>query len=371
MRLAFCYGLVLLLSLGALSCGSDTTYKEPAPDCSVKLVDSQADSATCRLYRFLMNVGDDHILFGQQDALIRGYGWMLEDRCELREVCGSYPAVTGWDFAWLNRKRRLRRLIRESNARGGIQTFSYHMDNPLTGRGTKDTTRTVEHILPSGKAHEDYLGILDDIADFAKSLTDEKGYHIPIIFRPFHEHTGHWFWWGTPHCTKDEFVSLWRFTVHYLRDSCQVHNFLYAYSPDTVSGPEHYLERYPGDDYVDIMGIDIYRDVENRDTANFLRRLRTVVQLANQHNKVAALTETGYSNHDERDWWTGFLLNPIKNDSLARQIAYMVLWANYRHDNFFSIYPGHFNQDDFLKLHADSFMVFEERLPGLFREYAP
>lgn len=82
-----------------------------------------------------------------------------------------------------------------------------------------------------------------------------------MIFRPYHEFDGDWFWWGRSHCTIDEFKTLWRFTVAYLRDSLEVHNFIYAFSPDNKFNTEsEFLERYPGDEWVDMVGMDNYGD---------------------------------------------------------------------------------------------------------------
>ena len=55
---------------------------------------------------------------------------------------------------------------------------------------------------------------------------------LPMIFRPWHEFDGDWFWWGRAHSTVDEFKSLYRLTVSELRDTNGVHNFIYAFSPD-------------------------------------------------------------------------------------------------------------------------------------------
>lgn len=79
--------------------------------------------------------------------------------------------------------------------------------------------------------HDKYKSLLRRVGEYANTLTDEQGKLIPIIFRPFHEYDGNWFWWGASHCTAEEFKSLFRFTVTFLRDTLQIHNFIYAISP--------------------------------------------------------------------------------------------------------------------------------------------
>ena len=108
-------------------------------------------------------------------------------------------------------------------------------------------------ILPGGQNHERYKKDLRKVAEFSSSLRDDDGKLIPFIFRPFHEFDGEWFWWGAAYNEPEEFKDLWRFTVHYLRDILNVHNMLYAFSPDIkFDSREDYLLRYPGDDYVDM-----------------------------------------------------------------------------------------------------------------------
>lgn len=370
------YLLLVLLCYGLWSCqqASQTTDQDDdsttTDSLKLKLADPDATPKTQALFLNLQQIRQNKVLFGQQDPTLRGYGWRYPDgngRCDIEEVCGAYPALYGWDFAWLNHKDSIlmAELQRAAN-QGVVQTISWHMRNPVTGKSCRDTIRTVEQIIPGAAHHEAYVAVLDQAADFLLKAKDKNGELIPFIFRPFHEHTGRWFWWGQQHCSREDFITLWRFTVEYLRDERQVHNLLYAYSPDTVGTTEQYLDRYPGDDYVDVMGIDIYRDVEANDPVKYHKRIKMVVELAEAHGKIPALTETGYSDHTVKNWWTEFLLNPMKQDPVERRLAYMMLWSNYRKDAYFSIYPGHFNADDFRAFYRDTFTVFQDSLPDMY-----
>ncbi|MFP4060137.1 MAG: glycoside hydrolase family 26 protein [Bacteroidales bacterium] len=213
-------------------------------------------------------------------------------------------------------------------------------------------------MLPGAGYHAEYREMLNNIGEFNEQLKEYSGDYIPMIFRPFHEHIGRWFWWGKGHATREEFISLWQFTVNYLRDSLDVHNFIYAYSPDTVANKEQYLEWYPGDEYVDLLGIDIYRDVKANNPRKYIHRLELVADIANERGKPWALTETGYSFHEDTAWWTNFLLKCINHSELTRSMSYFMLWANYRKDMYFSIYPGHPSQDNFLEFSSHSLVKF-------------
>lgn len=140
--------------------------------------------------------------------------------------------------------------IREGASWNGINTISIHSLNPVTygvynynlykpGRwpGHSEGTAT-SMVLPGGELNARYQSWLDAYIDFNELLKDDEGNYIPIIIRPYHEHSGDWFWWGIDDMERDwrpaavdEFVELWKYTVDYWRDN-GVHNFLYAISPD-------------------------------------------------------------------------------------------------------------------------------------------
>lgn len=139
---------------------------------------------------------------------------------------------------------------------------------------------------------------------------------IPVIFRPWHEHTGSWFWWGQKLCNTDEFIALWRFTFDYLCNEKNIHNLLFAYSSGgDIENTEQYLERYPGNDYVDLMGFDYYQmpDAGNSSfTENVSRVLEIVTEAASGQGKLAALTEAGYEGIPDSAWWTQLSGRPSK-----------------------------------------------------------
>ncbi|RMD76156.1 MAG: hypothetical protein D6820_13240 [Lentisphaerae bacterium] len=187
-------------------------------------------------------------------------------------MTGTYPAVYGWDFCDIHNPRLrqhataiLRRLIIEAFERGGVNTISWHMNNPITGRRYNDCKAdTVSRILPGGDRHALFRETLDWAAVFSLSLRAPDGTLVPVIFRPWHEHTHDGFWWNLPYCGEEDYVHLWRFTVHYLRDIRHVHNLLYAYASSgrCIKVTEAtYLQGYAGDDCVDILGLD--NDMDN------------------------------------------------------------------------------------------------------------
>ena len=348
----------------------------------IQTVDRNATKETKALFANLQKLSKEHILFGQQDAL--AYGVMWRDwhkwRSDVNDVCGKFPAVYGWDMSKLGKYahnidtvnfEHMKEWMKEVYRNGGINTISWHFDNFANGKSSWDTgEKVVATILPGGENHAAYLEKLDLFADFVDDL--RVGFifkkAVPIIFRPFHEHTGQWFWWGKGHCTPDEYKALWRFTVTYLRDVKGLHNILWAYSPDVFQDKTHYLECYPGDEYVDILGLDDYHDFsEHGEVSDLIERLRMLVELAQERNKVAALTETGLEKIPIDNWWTEHLLAAIKKDPVATQIAWVLVWRNARHSHHYGPHPDHNSALDFVGFSRDPIMIFQDNIPKIYR----
>ena len=357
-------------------------YPDGSKFAQIKTVDSQATKETKALYANLKKMSKTHILFGHQDALAYGVKWSEWNkyRSDVGDVCGKHPAVYGWELSKLGKYahnidsvdfEQMKGWIKAVYKAGGINTISWHFDNFYNGKSAWDVgDMVVATILPGGMHHKAYTTKLDLFADFVKDI--RVGFifkkDIPLIFRPFHEHTGSWFWWGSDHCTPKQYKALWRFTVEYLRDEKGLHNLLYAYSPDVFKDKAHYLECYPGDDYVDILGLDDYHDVGSHGQIEDLtKRLKMVVELAESKDKVAALTETGFETIPDERWWTDKLLNAIKTDPVASRIAWLLVWRNDRLDHHYAPYPNHSSAANFVDFSKDPMMVFQSELRNVYR----
>lgn len=367
---------VKIFTLALATLAHSTAYSQSAD--VIRLADLRATKKTKALYANLKALAGEHLLFGHQDDLAYGVGWEEEvGRSDVKDVTGSYPAVYGWDIAHVGAERNIDGVsfekmagwIKEAYKRGGVITLSWHMENPVTHTHSWDTTRAVEHIIPGGKLHEEFKAELDTVADFIKELkVGLFGTDIPVIFRPFHEHTGAWFWWGYPHATAEEYVKLWKFTVEYLRDEKGLHNLLYAYSPDKFKSREEYLRFYPGDDYVDILGVDDYHGLANNETAvATIKRLHALSEIAEEKDKVAAITETGAESIPIDDWWTNVLLRAITTDEKTKNIAWVLVWRNDNKKHHYAPYKGHPSAEDFKKFKDKSYVLFEDELPDMYK----
>ncbi|SFL43351.1 mannan endo-1,4-beta-mannosidase [Gracilibacillus orientalis] len=371
-----------------------------ANEQSLNLVDPKISDQTKALFSYFQSINGEHVLFGQQHAIDEGLTLTNDpprtasEQSEILHAVGDYPAIFGWDTLSIvgdekpgvegDVAQSIKNLVasmEKADELGGVIALSMHPKNFATGGRYNDTSgNTVPKILPGGPNNDDFNAWLDNIAKLAHSVKDENDNPIPIIFRPFHEQTGGWFWWGAHQTTPEEYKALYRYTVEYLRDEKGVHNFLYAFSPG--AGPagdlDRYLETYPGDEYVDILGIDNYDDKNNAGSESWLnglvKDLAMLVDLAEERGKVAALTEYGYSasgiNEKENtlDWYTR-VLNAIQNDPKASKIAYMQTWANFGWPNNMFV-PYKDIHDDLGGDHEllPDFQAFKESDYSAFRE---
>ncbi|QIL77325.1 glycoside hydrolase family 26 protein [Hymenobacter sp. HDW8] len=351
----------------------------------ISTIDKDATLETIALYNNLKNAGKLHTLFGHQDDTKTGYDWANEYDfqkmnapyiidSDVKKVTGAYPVVYGWDLSRIidfytgDRKawetNITRNLTIEAYNRGGINTYSWHYHNPVAKEGIwwQDAqVEAVKHILPGGSHHEVYKKSLKELANYINSLIGADGKLIPIILRPFHEMNGDWFWWGKGHCTVQEYKQLYQFTVKYLRDDLGVHNLLFAWSPDRAFTTEtQYLEYYPGDAYVDIVGIDNYFDLlPGNDPSVAGEKLKIISDFAIKKNKIAAFTETGLDKVYKANWFTQMLLPALKNQSI--EISYLMLWSNTT-DMYWTPYVGHPAVNDFIDFKNESSIVFSDEL---------
>ena len=313
-----------------------------------KPLETPKDELVHRLFTYAEN---GQIAYGHQDDLFYGHAWKVEDwendpleRSDVKDVTGKYPVLLGCDLGGIElgadknldgvpfglmRKAALKQI-----ERGGIVTFSWHPRNPLTGGDAWDISsdQVVKSVLRGGENEALFRIWLSRAADFIESLGD-----VPVIFRPWHENIGSWFWWGGKLCTPQEYRELFRATWLYFTKDRGLTNILWCYSPNGDIGPEEYMSRYPGDEFVDILGVDSYTPTWREDGVAFFntdlkRQLTFLTALSYEHSKLMCLSETGYEGLGFPFWWTKILEPAIRE----YPISYVLTWRN-AHDK-----PEHF-----------------------------
>lgn len=318
------------------------------------MVDANASKETIALFYNLKNLAKTKVAIGHQDALNSFYQDAAGDS-DIKKNTGFDPAVLGSDFMFITDKNNNNQAdnwfyqqeliisndVKAAYAKGMINTFSWHLREPnnedsfyAADMTSEQKTTAFKSILPGGANHEWYKKKLDKVASVVSNLKGANGELIPIIFRPFHEFDGSWFWWGANFCSADEYKTAYQFTVDYLKNTKGVHNILYAFSPDNSYTTEtNYLSRFPGDKYVDILAMDNYGDFDNQGSAGAAKanlKLKIISDLAKTKVKIAALSETGFrvtsSNLPVTDWFSNYLYSALTSNSI--EISYVMFWNN-------------------------------------------
>ena len=334
-----------------------------------------AETLTLRL---ICQIEQGKIMFGHQDSYLYGHTWKVAEnatefnRSDIYDVAGKHPALYGMDLGGIelgsplnidkNDFNHMRASAISHHERGGVITFSWHPRNPLTGGDTWDnhSTEVVASILPGGEKHEMFMGWLSKAADYLGSIRTADGELIPIIFRPWHEHTRDWFWWGQNLCTTEQYVALWRMTHDYMTKERGLNNLVWSYSPDAGGlTDDNFGEKYPGDEYVDMVGIDFYQFTSNEE---YIERTRHCLELteafAKEHGKLMAVTEAGWEGVKDAKWWTEVLYPAME----GFPVSYVLLWRNACDENmqhhFYGPFPGHESEEDFKAFAAKDQMMF-------------
>ena len=376
--------LAAVLALPLLCCcGADKQNPDPVkPEPVVlALADTEATAETKALYANLWSIRDKGWIFGHHDDLMYGRKWYgTEGGSDTKDVCGDYPGVYALDLSALMDQRstdpkeqsdnELRiKLIKQAYNRGMVITACLHLNNPKAGKGDawdNSDNKVVAEILTNGSATQTtFNGWLDKLATIAKGLKGADGKNIPIIIRPFHEHTQSWSWWGSTCTTEQEFIGLWRYFVDYMK-AAGVHNFIYAISPqmDGARTESDFLYRWPGDGYVDFIGMDSYQGINNN---VFVNNLKVLSALSAKKLKPAGVTETGVEGFKVADYWITNIAAPMA----GRKMSLLVTWRN-KYDpmesgnHYFSVYPGHVSQESFLTMYDRNDTFFCNDLPKMY-----
>lgn len=334
--------LIALLLIGATTVLSAQTWQVADPD---------ATPEAKQLFERLIKIQKTGIMFGHQDDLVTGDTWNLVPdspyraeygASDTKTAVGDYPAVAGFELGELELGglhsldnvyfSEITNRVKWFHEQNGIITISWHVVNPISSQwpGVKEPNgagsawevgflsaagdNAVRSVLPGGCNNAMFNSWLDRLAGLFLTWRDNDGNLIPFLFRPYHEHSGSFFWWGKGRCYDEEYAELWRYTVKYLRNK-GLHNILYMYNTDKVYSDAEYLAGYPGDEYIDVMSIDWYGSGEEFN-GHIDKALAHTTVLATQHCKLHALSECGPISED------------LQKILAKYESTYVLIWRN-------------------------------------------
>lgn len=253
----------------------DPADLDPDPDRFGVTIDPKATANARKLYAWLQSLPgrtENRVVSCQHigdDLAIRGYDLYMR---ALAIDTGMLPAMVGFDYfkgvsfsgaKTADTAGKTDIAIRHW-AEGGLVTVSIHLINPWTGGDSRDASNGAgtyeDAYTPGTSAYGNLKADFDLLADEFLKLQGEK---VAVLFRPFHEMNGVWFWWHNE--SPDKFKALWRCWQDYLMSERGVHNLIYVFSPNAATpyaptpGIRNYPRNYyPGDDRVDVIALDAY-----------------------------------------------------------------------------------------------------------------
>lgn len=271
---------------------SNSTY-----NITSSLVNKNSTANTKKLYSFLKDSYGKYVITGQQcDGGINGNEFKA-----IKNLTGDYPALLGLDMMDYTPSRTalgasssaVEKAIEFAN-KGGIVTFCWHWNAPTEylnstanspdgwwgGFYTQSSKFDIAKVMNGQDAKGKKL--LDrDIKEIAKQLKRLEKAGVPVIWRPLHEGSGGWFWWGAK--GSDAYKKLWKYLYKELTNTYGCNNLIWVYNGQSA-------DWYPGDEYVDIVGEDIYPGNHVYDPQ--VSRFRQAINYGSK-TKIMALTENG------------------------------------------------------------------------------
>ncbi|MGI4750427.1 MAG: glycosyl hydrolase [Janthinobacterium lividum] len=257
-------------------------------------VNSNASPEVKKVLNYLYDISGKSILSGQHN-----YNQSMNVFSDsVKAITGKYPALWGTDFIWNGTKDNGQAIVDEAikkNKAGYLITLMWHegrpTDNPPYGwkesiQGKLTDAQWKELTTPNTVLNKRWLIQVDQIASYLKQLQDA---HVPVLWRPYHEMNGVWFWWGN-RPGEDGITKLWKMMYNRFVNFHHLNNLLWVWGangPRDIPQDEAYAYKdfYPGVSYVDILGTDIYHfDYEQKD-------YNELVDLSK--GKIIALTEVG------------------------------------------------------------------------------
>ncbi len=253
MKRILCLISALILLVGCAS----ATPKEPIAASIRALSNENATDEAIALYNYICETYRTAIISGQQEST-----WMGSEQYEfdyIYEITGKYPAIRGLDYMSDDFKGVNRRAI-EWHEKGGIVTICWHCGSDFSGSWSECMNTNLDDwdkALTEGT--DEYNKLIAGMDKAAEALKELQKEGILVLWRPFHELDGGWFWWSKGGAFK--FVKLWRIMYDRYTDYHGLDNLIWVLG---YSGNgKGYDEWYPGDEYVDIAGADSYSDGAN------------------------------------------------------------------------------------------------------------
>ena len=337
---------------------------EPLAEIKAAPVVSNASPEAVKLLSFLHSIKGKYTIAGQHDYPAE----MSRYADYTRHIFGKTPLLWGCDFTWGATHRYREQMVQEAIKRyndGYIVTLMWHANPPVKARLNNkdhevgfdwDRNEEVRYISWYKMPEEEWLSVvtpgtvehkvwLDDVDSVAGYLKKLQAANVPVLFRPYHEMNGMWFWWGNRR-GENGFTKLWKMMYDRMVNYHKLNNILWVWNANAPRDRENdeaydYELFYPGNDYVDVLAADVYRNDYKQSHHDQLVKL-------GGESKVIALGEVG---------------NIPTPEILAQQPqwVWVMIWAYFN-----TVSALEYNSFDGVKtFHNDPHIVTKENLESL------
>ncbi|WP_299666511.1 glycosyl hydrolase [uncultured Polaribacter sp.] len=318
-------------------------------------IDVNATTETINLYNNIANIANSsQFAFGQEFPMSFQLGGLRTDlsTSDAKDVVGDHPAVYGIDPNYLMYKSAQQREVHINEAKyaynnGSVVTMDFHQQSKTDGKIymrdiTTETDKSLMYDVVNNLngSRDWFYGELDEVLGI---VNDDLGF--PVVFRLFHEMDGDWFWWGknSKNHSPQLYIDFYKMAADYMKERTNL--VLFAWTPNQKIE----MSYYPGDTYVDVVGIDVYNPVKAVLKSNLIE----LSTFALDHGKIAILSETGKVDYVNTNptFWTSNVLAAIQEGGSDIRIAWALAWFNA---------PWNSSQSDLYIPNSDSPAVVKE-----------
>ena len=343
------YRLILTVALTALVIALFACPSVPDPINTPGFGNRDLSPNTKRLMNYLTDTYGNYIISGQMDT-----SWTENFRMDMikrvYDDTGKYPALKGFDFIglpqsqsqideaieWWEGKNKMNGvspaavLLPDQPDIHGIVTFCWHWKK---GSGNDFYTNRTDFRIPmkdgkldtsnSNAAFQSIKGDLDRVAGFLQQLKDKD---IPVLWRPLHEASGAWFWWGASGARPC--IALWEYMYDYLTNTKKLNNLIWVWNGQDPTW-------YPNPNTVDIVGYDVYASPNNTNSQK--ERFGQTQVMPPDRDRMVALTENGAipdpdKCKDDNAMWLWFMTWNDRNGSTQGERHRENFWTGEYHN---------------------------------------
>ncbi len=337
--------IILLTILLFFSCGSSETepqYIEPIfhPSVPVTEYDPINEKNKNKIISYLRNLENDSRTIVGQNIGHADYPTTYLNNYfdEIYTLTGRKPALLGVDLGFGDFSTDFSVLINDLQQHwneNGLITISMHPMNPKTKEDSWDLrilSSDYDALLMEGTdLYKTWRGMLGNIANLLQKLKEKN---IIVLWRPLHEMNGGWFWWSNSlnEISQQQFIALWIDMYNFFYVERKLDNLLWVYSPNYKHSEEMKMTDYfyPGDEYIDVVGLDYYGDDLSR-----MNEYESYDRLA-KYDKPMVLGEIGSSKIRDGSFDNLMYLDIKK---MYCKFAYFNVWHSYK-DNAVAIHDN-------------------------------